>query len=94
MTSKTIGMLIEQVDQELVKEKRNRGKEEREMENRRVNSSSEFSVDIRCSVVPQDETSHLISELKEQMSQHNILFKDISSVLKSLLRVIELIVRQ
>ncbi len=37
--------------------------------------------------IKQDEISHLISELKEEMSQHNTIFKDISSVLKSLLKV-------
>ncbi|CAF2135209.1 unnamed protein product, partial [Rotaria magnacalcarata] len=35
-----------------------------------------------------DETSDLITELKEHMSQHNVNFKNISPVLKSLLKVI------
>ncbi|CAF3645050.1 unnamed protein product [Rotaria socialis] len=70
ITLQNLPSLIEQAENECMKHKRNRIKEERELENRR------------------DETSHLITELKEHMSQHNINFKDISSVLKSLLKVI------
>ncbi|CAF4384822.1 unnamed protein product, partial [Rotaria sp. Silwood2] len=70
ITLQNLPSLIEQAENECMKHKRNRIKEERELENRR------------------DETSHLISELKEHMSQHNTIFKDISSVLKSLLKII------
>ncbi|UJR15815.1 hypothetical protein I4U23_002744 [Adineta vaga] len=70
ITLQNLPILIDQAENECMKQKRNRIKEEREMENRR------------------DETSHLITELKEHMSQHNIIFKDISSVLKSLLKTI------
>ncbi|CAF3639643.1 unnamed protein product, partial [Rotaria sordida] len=70
ITLQNLPSLIEQAENECMKHKRSRIKEERELENRR------------------DETSHLISELKEHMSQHNTIFKDISSVLKSLLKII------
>ena len=69
-----------------MKQKRNRIKEEREMENRRVSLLLDPHTPSPSANF-QDETSHLISELKEQMSQHNTIFKDISSVLKSLLKV-------
>ncbi|CAF1327016.1 unnamed protein product [Adineta steineri] len=70
ITLQNLPSLIDQAENECMKQKRNRIKEERELENRR------------------DETNHLINELKEHMSQHNTIFKDISSVLKSLLKII------
>lgn len=45
ITSKSIPSLIEQVEQELTKEKRIRMKEERDMENRRVKSMKFISID-------------------------------------------------
>ncbi|CAM4976770.1 unnamed protein product, partial [Rotaria socialis] len=70
ITLQNLPSLIDQAENDCMKHKRNRIREERELENRR------------------DETSHLITELKEHMSQHNVNFKDISPVLKSLLKVI------
>ncbi|CAF4374362.1 unnamed protein product, partial [Rotaria magnacalcarata] len=49
--------------------------------------SNKFNNYVSFSVA-YDETSHLISELKEHMPQPNATFKGISSVLKSLLKII------
>ncbi|CAF0981896.1 unnamed protein product [Adineta ricciae] len=70
ITLQNLPMLIEQANNEYAKQKRNRTKEEKDMEIRR------------------DEMSNSITELKEQMSHHNVVFKDLSSLLKSLLRTI------
>jgi len=68
-TNVSISTLIEHYENEIVKEKRIRSKDEREFENRR------------------DETNHLVVELKDELTQNNSSFKDISPLLKNLLKI-------
>ena len=86
-TNVSISSLIEHFEQEFAKEKRTRAKDERELESRRVTKTEIFFFDRRRKLFVQEETNHLIGELREPLAQHNSLFKDLSSLLKSLLKV-------
>lgn len=73
------------MENQSTKQKKSQLKEDKDIETRRVwiaVLSHEF-IDL----VVQKEINDLINEFKEQMSQHTTIFKDMSSVLKNLLKV-------